>query len=48
MAQFVSDTYMCDNESFQLLKNLSDSQLGKGDILVFTILIKTCDKLSMD
>lgn len=36
IAQLENDVYTCDNESFQLLKNLSDSQLGKGDIFVFT------------
>ena len=35
-AQFAGDTYVCDQESFQLLKRLSESSLRGGDIHVFT------------
>lgn len=36
LAQVEGDTYTCDNESYELLKNLSDSPLSKGKIYVFT------------
>lgn len=35
-AQFEKDIYTCDEETYQLLKDLSDSQLGKGSIYLFT------------
>lgn len=35
-AQVLNDTYSCDNESYGLLKNLSDSPLSRGNIYVFT------------
>ena len=35
-AQFAGNTYICDQESFQLLKDLSNSSLKNGDIYVFT------------
>lgn len=35
-AQFAGHTYVCDDETFDLLQNLSNSQLGKGEIFVFT------------
>lgn len=35
-AQFEKDLYTCNEETFSLLKNLSDSQLGKGSIYLFT------------
>lgn len=35
-AQFEKDAYTCDEETFGLLKGLSDSQLGKGSIYLFT------------
>ena len=35
-AQLLNDTYSCDNESYGLLKNLSDSPLSRGNIYVFT------------
>lgn len=35
-AQFVGNTYICDQESFQLLKELSNSSLKNGDIHLFT------------
>ncbi len=35
-AQFDNDLLTCDGETYGLLKNLSDSQLGKGKIYVFT------------
>ena len=31
-AQFAGNTYICDQESFQLLKDLSNSSLKNGDI----------------
>lgn len=35
-AQFEKDLYTCDEETYGLLKKLSDSQLGKGSIYLFT------------
>ncbi len=35
-AQFAGNTYICDQESFHLLKDLSNSSLKDGDIYVFT------------
>lgn len=35
-AQFEKELYTCDEETFNLLENLSDSQLGKGNIYLFT------------
>lgn len=35
-AQFEKELYTCDEETFDLLENLSDSQLGKGSIYLFT------------
>lgn len=35
-AQFAGNTYVCDQESFQRLKDLSNSSLKNGDIYVFT------------
>jgi alpha-mannosidase len=35
-AQFEKELYTCDEETFNLLENLSDSQLGKGSIYLFT------------
>lgn len=35
-AQFEKNLYTCDEETYDLLKNLSDSQLGKGSIYLFT------------
>lgn len=35
-AQSEGDTFVCDKESFNLLKDLSDSRLKKGDIYLFT------------
>lgn len=35
-AQFEKELYTCDEETFGLLKDLSDSQLGKGSIYLFT------------
>ena len=35
-AQFEKEIYTCDGETYDLLKNLSDSQLGKGSIYLFT------------
>ena len=35
-AQFENKLYSCDQETYSLLKNLSDSQLGKGSIYLFT------------
>lgn len=35
-AQFENKFYNCDEETYSLLKNLSDSQLGKGSIYLFT------------
>lgn len=35
-AQFEKDAYTCNEETFGLLKDLSDSQLGKGRIYLFT------------
>lgn len=35
-AQFENKLYNCDEETYSLLKNLSDSQLGKGSIYMFT------------
>lgn len=35
-AQFEKELYTCDKETFNLLENLSDSQLGKGSIYLFT------------
>ena len=35
-AQFAGNTYICDQESFHLLKDLSNSSLNDGDIYVFT------------
>lgn len=35
-AQFEDKLYTCDDETYTLLKNLSDSQLGKGSIYLFT------------
>ena len=35
-AQFEKNLYTCDEETYDLLKNLSDSQLGKGRIYLFT------------
>lgn len=35
-AQFAGNTYVCDDETFDLLQKLSNSQLGKGEIFVFT------------
>ena len=34
-AQFAGNTYICDQESFHLLKDLSNSSLKDGDIYVF-------------
>lgn len=36
VAQIEGDVYTCDDESYRLLKDLSDSQLNRGDIFVFT------------
>lgn len=36
IAQLSDNTYTCDNETFQLLLDLSKSRLKKGDIHVFT------------
>lgn len=36
MAQLENGVYTCDEESYQLLKTLSDSRLKNGEILVFT------------
>jgi alpha-mannosidase len=35
-AQFEKDIYTCDEETYRLLKDLSDSQLGNGSIYLFT------------
>ena len=35
-AQFEKELYTCDGETYSLLKNLSDSQLGNGKIYLFT------------
>lgn len=35
-AQFEKELYTCDEETFNLLGSLSDSQLGKGSIYLFT------------
>lgn len=35
-AQFENNLYSCDGETYSLLKKLSDSQLGKGSIYLFT------------
>lgn len=35
-AQLVDGVYNCDEESYNLLKNLSDSQLKNGEIFLFT------------
>lgn len=35
-AQLDGDTYTCDKESYALLKNLSESRLGKGEVYLFT------------
>lgn len=35
-AQFENKLYTCDDETYTLLKNLSESQLGKGSIYLFT------------
>lgn len=35
-AQFEKELYTCNEETFNLLENLSDSQLGKGSIYLFT------------
>ena len=35
-AQFENKLYTCDKETYSLLKNLSESQLGKGSIYLFT------------
>ncbi len=35
-AQFEKNLYTCDEVTYDLLKNLSDSQLGKGSIYLFT------------
>lgn len=35
-AQFQEDVYRCDKETYDLLKNLSDSPLNRGEIYVFT------------
>ena len=36
VAQIEGDVYTCDDESYRLLKDLSDSQLNRGDVFVFT------------
>ncbi len=36
IAQIENGVYTCDEESFQLLKKLSDSQLRNGNIFIFT------------
>lgn len=35
-AQFENKLYTCNKETYSLLKNLSESQFGKGSIYLFT------------